>query len=101
MWRVAPPRSISRRRLAGRLHALPPPRAAYRPPSEFRCNHLRGPTDAMTAQIGKQLRLRGLAIAAPLCLIWHVGWNKIPSGVSREASVRLLRALKSRDQGRV
>src|SRR5262249_36260535 len=52
-------------------------------------------------QIGKELRLRGLAISAPLCLIRHVGWNKIPSGVSREASVRLLRALKSGDQGRV
>src|SRR5262245_478762 len=48
---------------------------------------------------GEQGR-RALA-CAPLCLIRHVGWNKIPSGVSREASVRLLRALKSGDQGRV
>jgi hypothetical protein len=43
----------------------------------------------------------GALASAPLCLIRHVGWNKIPSGVSREASVRLLRALKSGDQGRV
>ena len=36
-------------------------RIAHR--AQFRCNHLRGRTDAMTAQIGKHLRLRGLAIA--------------------------------------
>src|SRR5215831_375395 len=36
----------------------------------------------------------GATSVAPLCLIRHVGWNKIPSGVSREASVRLLPALK-------
>src|SRR5262249_24106974 len=30
-----------------------------------------------------------------------VGWNKIPRGVSREVSVRLLPALKPGDQGRV
>src|SRR5215471_5659119 len=44
---------------------------------------------------------RELLPARPFCLIRHVGWNKIPSGVSREASVRLLPALKSGDQGRV
>jgi hypothetical protein len=46
-------------------------------------------------------RGRSALASALLCLIRHVGWNKIPSGVSREASVRLLRSLKSGDQGHV
>src|SRR5262245_53420052 len=45
--------------------------------------------------------VRGGRVGAKSCLIRHVGWKKLPSGVSREASARLLRALKSGGQGRV
>ena len=41
-------------------------------------------------------RGRSALASAPICLIRHVGWNKLSRGVSREASVRLLRALKKR-----
>jgi hypothetical protein len=41
-------------------------------------------------------RGRNALASAPICLIRHVGWNKLSPGVSREASARLLRALKKR-----
>jgi hypothetical protein len=54
---------------------------------------------AMTVQRSDRSGGAVLLPPRPFNLIWHVGWNKIPSGVSREASVRLLRALKSGYQG--